>query len=195
MNFGRLGRYLGLILMMQFPFASFSQEQNSTPKKAEQEQVASSHIDAVQLLDHARRLSDDARGLKPIDEIPLQARLADTVWPLDKSLAERMLSRSCELSIALLKEPASTDSRSVAVDPQTLFAHISSIASRHDTRLEKKLRERWQEATASMVEKANNVKSDPTQLAYLLLAQSANYLIGDEQKARQLFQQSAAQIG
>jgi len=179
--------------MMQIPFASFSQEQSSTPKTPGQEQIASSRIDAVQLLDHARRLSDDARGLKPIDEIPLQVRLADTVWPLDKSNAERMLSRSFELTIALLKEPASTDSVSMAVDPQTLFAHISSIASRHDTRLEKKLKDRWQEATELVAEKANNqVRTHPTQLAYLLLTQSANCLKSDEQKARQLFRQSAA---
>jgi hypothetical protein len=192
MNFGRSGRYLALIFMMQFPFASFSQEQSGTPKKAGQEQLATSRIDTVQLLDHARRLSDDARGLKSIDEIPLQARLADTVWPFDQSLAERLLLRSFELTIALLKEPAGIDAVSTAADPQTLFVHISSIASRHDIRLAQKLKDKWQEATASLAEKANNTgKPDPTQSANLLLSQSANYLKSDEQKARQLFRQSA----
>lgn len=187
------GKYLALILMMQFPLAPFNQEQSSTPKKPIQEQIASSRIDTVQLLDHARRLSDDARGLKPIDEIPLQASLADTVWPLDQSLAERLLSRSFELTIGVLKEPANADSVSTPADPQMLFAHISSIASRHDTTLEKKLRAKWQETTASLAVKASNTaKADPTQLAYLLLTQSANYLKSDEQKARQLFRQSAA---
>ena len=192
MNFRRSGRYLALILMMQFPVASFSQEGSGTPKKTGNEQLASSRIDAVQLLDHARRLSDEARGLKPVDEIPLQARLADAVWTLDKPLAERMLLRSFELTIALLKEPAGTDSVSVATDPQMLFAHISSIALRHDPKLENKLRDRWQEAFASVAGNANNVKSDPTRLAYLLLTQSANYLKSDERKARQLFRQSAS---
>ena len=189
MNFGRSRRYLALILMMQFPFASFGQEESGTSKKSRHEHTTSS----AQLLDRARRLSDDARELKPNQEIPLQARLADTVWPLDHSLAERMLSRSFELTIALLKEPANVDSVSMAGDPQTLFAHIRSIASRHNARLEKKLTDRWQEATASVAEKANNkTKPDLTQLAHLLLTQSANYLKSDVQKARQLFRQSAS---
>jgi hypothetical protein len=193
MNFGRPGRCLVLILIMQFPFALFRQEQ-STPKKPEQEQIASSRIDAVQLLEYARRLSNDARGLNAIDETPLQARLADTVWPFDKSLAERMLLRSFELTITLLKEPVSIDSVSVAAaDPQSLFAHISSIASRHDAKLGKKLKDQWQQATASVGEKENNkAQTDPTQLAHLLLTQSANYLRSDEQKARRLFRQSVA---
>src|SRR5215207_9369689 len=110
MNLRRSGRYLALILMMNFPFASFSQEESSTPQKSRHEQITTPRLDTVQLLDHARRLSDDARGLKPNDEIRLQARLADTVWPLDQSLAERLLSRSFELTVALLKEPAGTDS-------------------------------------------------------------------------------------
>lgn len=194
MNFVRSGRCLALILMMQFPFALFRQEQSTPPKKPEQDQIVTSRIDAVQLLEHARRLSNDARGLNPIDEIPLQARLADTVWPFDKSSAERMLLRSFELTIALLKEPVSTDSASFPVtDPQSLFAHISSIASRHDAKLEKKLKDQWQQATASVGEKENNkAQTDPTQLAHLLLTQSGNYLRTDEQKARQLFRQSVA---
>ena len=189
MNFVRSGRYLALILMMQFPFASFGQEESGTSKKSRHERTTSS----AQLLDRARRLSDDARELKPNQEIPLQARLADTVWPLDQSLAERILSRSFELTVALLKDPANVDSVSMTADPQTLFTHISSIASRHDAKLEKKLRDRWQEATASVVETASS-KADPdhTQPAHLLLTQSANYLKSDEQKARQLFRQSAS---
>ena len=190
MNFGRSCRYLALVLMMQVPFAVFSQEESGTSKKSRHEQIASSRI---QLLDRARQLSEDARELKPNHEIPLQARLADTVWPLDQSLAERMLSRSFELTIALLKEPAGTDSVSNAADAQTLFTHIISIASRHNASLEKKLKDRWEEATASVAEQANHkAKPDPTQLALVLLTQSSNYLKSDEQKARKLFLQSAS---
>src|SRR5215204_5367464 len=193
MNFRRSGRYLTLILIMQFPFASFSQQESGTPKKSGQEQIASSRLDTVQLLDHARRLSDDARGLKPLDEIPLQARLADTVWPLDQSLAERLLARSFELTVALLKESSDPAVASSTADVQSMFAHIISITSKHDAKLEKKLRDRWQEATASVGENNNSKpKPDPTQLSYLLLTQSANYLKSDEQKARQLFRQSVS---
>lgn len=189
-----LGRYLALILMMHFPFASFSQQQSGTPKNSGQEQVATSQIATVQLLDHARRLSDDARGLKPIDEIPLQARLADTVWNFDHAFAERLLSRSFELTIALLKDSPGEGSASRPVDPQMLFAHISSIAAKHNEKLEKKLKERWQEVTASVSEKELNNKAgaDPLKLSHLLLTQSANYLKNDQQKARQLFRQSVS---
>ena len=193
MNLNRIASWLTIILMVQFPITSFSQEQGSTSKKTErQEQTASSRSDTFQILDHARQLSDEARGLKPIDEIPLQARLADTVWPLDRALGERLLFRSFELTIALLKEPASTDFGAMTPDARTLFGLISSIASKYDTKLEKKLKERWQEATASLAEKDDKAKADPTQLAYLLLTQAANHLKNDEPKARQLFQQSAA---
>jgi hypothetical protein len=181
-----------MILMMQFSFSSLGQEQSKTSDKTrQQEQVPSARFDTVQFLDHARRLSADARELKAIEEIPLQARLADAVWPLDQSLAERLLSRSFDLTVVLLKQSADTDSTLTAADLQTLFAHITSIASKHDAKLEKKLKDRWQEATASLGQKdGNKPKPDPDQLAYLLLTQSANYLKSDEQKARQLFRQS-----
>ncbi len=177
MNFLRLARCLAVILVMQFPFASLSQERSS---------------DTVQLLDRARRLSDDARGLKPLDEIPLQARLADTVWNLDQPLGERLLLRSLELTIAQLKNSSVIDPASSSPDPQILFAQISSIAAKHDEKLEQKLKERWQEAVAPLAEKGSEAKSDPTQLAQLLLTQSANYLKSDEQRARQLFRQSVS---
>lgn len=194
MNFLNLRRYMAIVLMMQFPIASFSQEQSNTPKKPEQqEQIARSRLDAVQLLDHARRLSDDARGLEPVDEIPLQARLADTVWPLDQSLAQRLLARSFDLTVALLKESSDPASASSTADLQTILAQISSIALKHDPKLLKKLKDQWQEATASVGENSNTKpKPDPTQLSYLLLTQSANYLKSDEQKARQLFRQSVS---
>jgi hypothetical protein len=188
-----LGKYIVVILMMQFTLASFSQEQKTGTVTSQQPaQIANPRFDPVQLLDHARRLSDDARGLKPIDEIPMQARLADAVWPFDNSLADRLLSRSFELTVMLLKESAEADS-STAVDPQTLFANISSIASKHDAKLEKKLKDRWLVATASLGEKyKTQAKPDAAQLPYLLLTQSANYLKTDEQKGRQLFRQSVS---
>jgi hypothetical protein len=170
---------------MQFSFASFAQEPSRTSNKSKQpEPIPALRFDAVQLLERARRLSDDARTLKPADEITLQARLADTVWDRDQSLAERLLSRSFELTIALLKD----DSASSSADPQMLFTYISSIAAKHDESLEKKLKERWQ--TASVAAKGSELKPDPTQMANLLLRQSANYLKSDDQKARQLFRQS-----
>jgi hypothetical protein len=186
-------RYLAVLLIL-FPLASFGQEQSTTTAKPGQpSQIASPGLDTVQILDHARHLSDDARGLKPLDEIPLQARLADTVWPLDQSLAERLLARSFELTVALLKESSDPASASSIADLQTIFAQISSIASKHDPKLERKLKDQWQEASASVGENSNTKsKPDPTQLSYLLLTQSANYLKSDEQKARQLFRQSVS---
>lgn len=190
----KLRNYLLLILMMQFPFASFGQEQSNTPNKdGHQEQIERSRLDIVQLLDHARRLSDDARGLNPLDEIPLQARLADAVWRLDQLLAQRFIGRSFELTVALLKESSDPASASSTAELQSIFAQIILIASKHDAKLEKKLKDRWQEATASLGENVNNKsKPDPAQLSSQLLSQSANYLKSDEQKARQLFRQSVS---
>ena len=177
---------VALILTMQISFA-FGQEQSQASNKSKQ--VPTLRIDTVQILEHARRLSDDARSLKPLDEISLQARLADNVWEWDQSLAERLLSRSFELTIALLKDSPRVDS---AQDPQVLFADISSIAAKHDEKLEKKLRERWKEAVALVAEKGNELKSDPAQMAYALLRQSTNYIKSDKEKARQLFRQSVS---
>src|SRR5678815_786897 len=148
------------VLTLQFSFAVSAQEQSQALNSR---QIPTLRFDTVQILEHARRLSDDARSLKPSDEIPLQARLADTVWERDQSLAERLLSRSFELTIALLKDSPRMDS---AQDPQVLFADISSIAAKHDEKLEKKLRERWKEAVALVAEKGNELKSDPAQMAY-----------------------------
>ena len=188
MNFLRLVKWAGyitIILTMQSSFASFAQEQTRASNKSGQpEQTGTLRVEIVQLLDRARQLSDDARSLKPLDEIALQSRLADSVWDYDQSLAERLLSRSFDLTIALLKESSA--------DPQLLFAQISSIAAKHDEKLEKKLRERWQVALASVAEKGNAAKSDPSEMAYLLFRQSVNYLKSDEQKARQLFRQSVS---
>lgn len=193
MNFLKVHIIVVVILMMQFSFASVSQEQNQQSKQpAQQQQISTPPFDTIQALDQARRLSDDARGLGPLDEIPLQARLADAVWSLDQPFAERLLARSFELTVSLLKQSAD-NSASMPADPQILFAHISSIASKYDPKLEKKLRDRWQEATASFSGKDNsNARPDPTQQSYLLLSQAANYLKTDEQRARQLFRQSVS---
>src|SRR6185503_19739137 len=151
MNFLNLGRSVAIILMVQFPPASVGQEQSNTSKKAgQQEQFASSRLDTVQLLDYARRLSDDARALEPLDEIPLQTRLADTVWPLDQALAERLLLRSFDLTVLLLKESSEPTSGSSTADPQTIFAQILSIAAKHNATLENSLKDRWQQATTSV---------------------------------------------
>ena len=175
------------ILTMQFSFASFAQTPSPASKKNKQAETPTPRFDTVQILDRARRLSDDARSLEPSDEIQLQSRLADTVWDYDQSLAERLLLRSFDLTTALLK-----DSTSNPADPQLLFVQVSSIAAKHDERLEKKLRERWQEVLAGVTEKGDESKSDPSQMASLLLYQSTNYLKSNEQKARQLYRQSVA---
>ena len=189
----RVGTYVFVILILHFPFGSFHQEQSSKITNTQQPaQLSTTRFDTVQVLDYARRLSDEARGLKPNDEIPLQVRLADAVWPIDRPFAERLLIRSFELTVTLLKEPPDIDS-ATAVDPQAIFARISSIASRHDPKLEKKLKDRWQEAAASVSANYNNqTKPDSTQLPFLLLTQSANYLKTDEKKGRQLFRQSVS---
>ncbi len=194
MNSLMLGGCITIILIAQFAFGVIGQDQNQTSNKAvEQAQAPSSRFDTVQVLDQARLLSEDARGLEPLDEIPLQARLADAVWPLDQPFAERLLARSFELTVSLLKESAAGNSASMPTDPQILFANIRSIASKHDPKLEKKLTDRWQEATASFSAKDNsNAKPDPTQHSYLQLTQAANYLKTDEQRARQLFRQSVS---
>src|SRR6476646_2603338 len=131
--------YAALVLTMQFTFASFGQE--PTPR-----------FDTVQVLERARRLSDEARNLEPTQEIPLQARLADAVWDCDQSLAERLLARSFELTIAVLKDSPQMDSGSS--DPEMLFAYVISIAAKHNQKLEKKLRERWRESVATVTEKS-----------------------------------------
>src|SRR5215510_1463492 len=187
MNFLKFGRFIAVLLMMQFPFASPGQEAN---KSRVQEQAPRLRADTIQLLDRARRLSDDARGLKPVDEITLQARLADTVWNLDQSLGERLLSWSFDLTVALLKDSFGIDSASA--DPQVLFAQISGIAAKHDKKFERKLKESWEAAVGSVAVNGSEMKSDPVYLSYLLLTQSANYLKSDEQRARQLFRQSVA---
>lgn len=180
---------IAIILTMQISFAAVGQEQSQASNKSKKpEAIPSLRFDTVQILEHARRLSEDARSLKPVDEISLQARLADNVWDWDQSLAERFLSRSFELTRALLKDSPRADS---APDPQVLFADISSIAAKHDEKLEKKLRERWQEAVA-VAEKAGELKPDPAEMAALFLRQSRNYLKSDKQKARQLFRQSVS---
>lgn len=190
----KVGTYVFVILMLHFLFVPFHLEQSTKITNLQQPaQIASPRFDTVQLMDYARRLSDDARGLKASEEIPLQARLADAVWPLDRPFAERLLSRSFELTVALLTESPDPVSSSTVVDPHTIFANISSIASKHDPKLEKKLKDRWQEATASVEVKYNTrTNPDAVQLPNILLTQAANYLKTDEQKGRQLFRQSAS---
>ncbi len=190
MNLLKWAGCIAIALTMQLPFSSSGQEQSQSSNKSRQPKQIPPLFDTVQVLDRARRLSDDARSLKPLDEIPLQARLADTVWDYDQSLAKRLLSRSFELTITLLKDSPHVDLASNSADAAMLFAQIIAVAAKHDENLEKKLKERWQEAVASDAEKGNELKSDPAQMAYLLLRQSANYLKSDKQKARQLFRQS-----
>lgn len=192
MNFLKWAGCIAIILTMLSSIA-FAQEQTQASNKSiEPEPIPALRIDTVQILDRARRLSDEAHSLKPLDEVALQARLANTVWDFDQALGERLLSRSFELTIALLKDSPQVDSASSSADPQLLFAQISAIAARHDGNLEKKLRERWQVAGASVAENGNGLKSEPAQMSYLLFRQSQNYLKSDEQKARQLFRQSVS---
>jgi hypothetical protein len=169
----------------------FGQEQNKTPPQA-QELSSTPRMDIYQVLDKARHLSQEAQGLEPKEEeIRLQAGLADCVWAMDQFLGQRLLLRSFDLTVAALKEPpASINPVSNYTDPSLLFRQISSIAARHDPKLEKQLTESWQNSLASVAHKAGESKTDPAQLSYLILRQSASYLSTDEQKSRALFRQS-----
>src|SRR5215213_1487311 len=144
LNFFKWAGCLVTILTLQFSFAAFGQEQSQASDKSRQPKASPTlRFDTVQILESARRLSDDARSLEPSDEISLQARLADTVWDRDQSLAERLLSRSFELTITLLKDSPRVDPASDSADAPMLFAHISAVAAKHEANLEKKLKERW----------------------------------------------------
>lgn len=191
MNFRSL-TIIALIAVVVCPLA-FSQKQNKEPGKVEQQELSTPpRVDIYQILDQARRLSDEARGLVPQEaEIRLQATLADSVWPMDPALGQRLLLRSFDLTIASLKEPPGpTDPRSSSTDPDLFFRQINSIAARHDAKLTKQLSESWQVSRASVADKADRSGSDPAQLSYLILGQSANHIRNDEQRARLLFQQS-----
>jgi len=192
MNLKRLATGFAVIVVMQSAPASFGQQQNGTSQTVTRpEQTATTPINIYQVLDEVRRVADAARDLEPRAEIEIQTRLADSVWPLDPTLAERLLSRSFELTIAVLQEVAAAPhSASTVENPQMLFAQISAIAIKHDAKLDRKLQQRWQEALASVADKTEKIKPEPTQLSYLLLRQAATYLHSDEERARKLFRQS-----
>jgi hypothetical protein len=171
----------------------FGQEQGKSPPKAEALVLsATPRMDPYQVIDRVRRLSQEAQGLEPKEEeIRLQAGLADCVWAMDQLLGQRLLLRSFDLTVASLKQPRSSiNPVSNYTDPNLLFRQISSIAARHDAKLEKQLAQSWQDSLASSADKSSEPKTDPAQLSYLLLRQSASYLGNDAQKARALFRQS-----
>lgn len=193
MNLAKLGRSIVFLMMAHCTILVFGQEQSKTPPKAEAQELSRTpSMDTYQVLDKARRLSQEAQGLEPKEEeIRLQAGLADCVWAMDQLLGQRLLLRSFDLTVALLKDPPSSiNPVSITTDPRLLFSQINSIAARHDAKLEKQLTESWQNSLASVVDKAGESKADPAQLSYLLLRRSATYLKTDEQKARALFRQS-----
>lgn len=192
MKLAKLGRTLVFLMMAHCALLVFGQKQSTAPPKAEAQLLTPTpRPDIYQVLDKARRLSDEAQGLEPKEEeIRLQAALADCVWPMDHLLGQRLLLRSFDLTVASLKEsPGSVNPTSDYTDPSLLFRQISSIAARHDAKLEKQLTESWQQTLAAVPDKAVS-KTDPAQLSNLLLGQSASYLGKDEQKARELFRQS-----
>jgi hypothetical protein len=193
MKFSRLVLYFLLLTIANFPVSLFSQEQSKTPRKDESPELTQTpHMDIYQILDQARRLSDEGRGWESReDEIRLQAALADCVWAMDQALGQRLLMRSFDLTVVSLKEPpAATNATAGTTDPRLLFQQISSIASRHDAKLDRQLTESWKNNLEAVADKTGESKADPSQLSYLLLGQSANYLRTDEQKARALFRQS-----
>ena len=184
-----------LVILAQYPFIIFGQEQTKKPHAREQQLVGTgSGMNVHQILDHARRLSEEARGLEPKeDEIRMQAGLADSVWTLDQSLGKQLLLRSFDLAVASLGEqPGLTTPRQTTIDPTLLFLQISSIAARHDPRLEKQLSERWQTNIASSPRKQGQSKTNAAQLSSLLLSESSRYLTDSWQKARQLFRESVS---
>src|SRR6476646_10271250 len=92
MNFLKWAGCIAIVLTMQLPISSFGQEETQRSNKNRNPKQTPARFDTVQVLDRARRLSDDARSLKTLDERPLQARLADTVWTSDQALGKRLLS-------------------------------------------------------------------------------------------------------
>lgn len=184
-----------LAILAQYPFVIFGQEQTKKSHEREPQLAGTSlRMNVHQILNHARRLSEEARGLEPKeDEIRMQAGLADAVWTLDPSLGKRLLLQSFDLTVASLGEQSSvTSPRQTTIDPTLLFLQISSIAARHDSSLQKQLRERWQSNIASTASKQGQSKTDPAQLSSLLLSESSRLLTDDEQKARQLFRESVS---
>lgn len=184
-----------LVIVAQYPFIILGQEQTKKSHLHEPQLADTSpRTDLHQILDHARRLSEEARGLEPKeDEIRMQAGLADSVWTLDPLLGKRLLLRSFDLAVTLLGEqPGLISPRQTTIDPTLLFLHISSIASRHDSGLQKQLRERWQMNIASSPGKQGQSNTDPAQVSSLLLSESSRYLRDEEQRARQLFRESVS---
>lgn len=183
------------IIITQWVIIVFGQGQTKTlhPRDAQPPSMTP-RMDVYQILDHARRLSEEARGLEPKeDEIRLQAGLADSVWTVDQSLGKRFLLRSFDLTVTSFREQSSaTKAEPSTSDANLLFRQISVIAARHDPKLEKQLTESWQGNIDSIVSKEGKSKVDPAQLSSLLLSQSSRFLKDQRQKARQLFRDSVS---
>lgn len=182
-------------MIMQCIVSVFGQGLTKTPQPRETQLPSTTpRIDVYQILDHVRRLSQEARGLEPReDEIRLQAGLADSVWTIDQTLGKQLLLRSFDLTVTSVGEQSSpTKARPSTIDPNLLFRQISSIAARHDPKLETQLRESWQNAIDAILSKEEKSKSDPAQVSSLLLSQSSRFLKDHVQKSRQLFRESVA---
>ena len=191
----RFSRVVVPMIIMQCIVPVFGQELTKTPHSREAQLPSTTpHINVYQILDHARRLSQEARGMEPReDEIRLQAGLADSVWNIDQSLGKRFLWRSFNLTVISLREQSSpTNARASTIDPNLLFHQISSIAARHDPKLERQLTESWQNNIDAILSKEEKPKSDPAQVSSLLLSQSARFLKDHVQKSRQLFRESVS---
>ena len=195
MDLTKFSRFIVLIIFTQCMTVALGQGQGKTPHPRESElPTVTPRMDIYQILDHARQLSDEARGLEPKEnEIRLQAGLADAVWAIDKMQAKRFLLRGFDLTLTVLAEQSrTTKSKQSPTDAELLFRQINSIAARYDPQLEKQITERWQNNLRSTPGKDGESKADPAQLSSLLLNQSSRLLKEEAPRAGQLFRESVS---
>src|SRR6202140_3903978 len=177
-----------ILVLLQLPSPTLSQT-----KTKSQADVTSEALDerppvsTYQILDQARQLADEARGLEPGEEVSYLERMSDHLWQWDPFFARRLLLRAFDLTVESLNEKRGANSGIHSADPRLTFSKIAALAARHDAKLEKQLTDSWQVSVASASDEVAGSQPDPAQLSYLLLGQSAGFLRKDEPKVRLLF--------
>jgi hypothetical protein len=148
-------------------------------------------ISIYQVLDQSRQLAEEARGLQPSEEEAIYiVRMSDRLWQWDQVFARRLLMRAFDLTVESLRDHRGANPSLSNADPRLQFRQIAAIAGRHDAKLEKQLTESWHLSLASEGDEVASSQTDPAQLSYLLLGESAGFLGKDDQKVRVLFRQS-----
>jgi hypothetical protein len=185
-----IGPHCALFLaFLLLPIASVGQEQSNTNETKHPTPLTLT--DPYQIIDQARRLSEEAQTLESKDdEIKLLAGLSDSVWTLDESLGRRLLIRSFDLVLKSLQE--NNNSNPDPSSPTLLFRQISTIASKRDLKLNSQFEQDWQTGLANAHRGVEESKTDTAQLSYSLLRQAGAELPKDPQRARLLFRQSVS---